>query len=165
MQKCSAIARRTAISARFSDTIQERIVSRNAKFLGAKMLRDRTPKDHLGPLFGYHSGAYRFPEREIPGCKNAPQSHTGRPFRLAFRIPFRNVSFPGTRNSWVQKCSAIAPRTAISARFSDTILERIGSRGAARDKSRLRASRALTCTFNFNVGLTRKLDFSSSVDK
>ena len=88
LQKCSAIARRTAIPARFSDTILERIVSRNAKFRDAKMLRDRTPDDHFGSLFGYHSGTYRVPEREIPGCKNGPRSHAGRSFRLAFRIPF-----------------------------------------------------------------------------
>ena len=57
------------MSIRFSDTILERIASGNAKFRDPKMLRDRTRDDHFGPLFGYHSGAYRFREREIPGSK------------------------------------------------------------------------------------------------
>ena len=118
------------ISGRFSDTILERIVSRNAKFRGAKMLRGSTPDSHFGSLFGYHSGTYRFPEREILGCKNAQRSHAGRPFRAAQREPFRSVSFRGTRNSGIQKCSVTARRTAISARFSDTIPERIVSRNA-----------------------------------
>ena len=130
MQKCSAIARRTTISARFSDTILERIASRNAKFRDAKMLRDRTPDGHFGSLFGYHSGTYRFPEREIPGCKKAPRSHAGRPFRAAQREPFRSVSLRGTRNSGIQKCSVTARLMAISARFSDTIPQRIASRNA-----------------------------------
>ena len=66
---CSAIARGTTISARFSDTILARIATGSAKFRRPEMLRNRTRGDHFGSLFGYHSGAYRYREREISGSK------------------------------------------------------------------------------------------------
>ena len=117
IQDCSAIARKA--------TILDRIVSGNAKFWDRKMLRDRTRGGHFGSLNAYHSGANRFGEREIPGSKHAPRSHAGGPFRLVFQIPFWSVSLRRTRNSRIQRCSAIARGATISARFLDTILERI----------------------------------------
>ena len=116
------------------------------------MLRNRTRGHHFRPLLGCNSGAYRYGERGIPGSKNIPQSHAGLPFRAASRRPFWSVSLRGARNSGIKQCSAIARGTTISAHFSETAPERIGSEYAKfRDLNMLR-DRTRTNHFDSLVG-------------